>query len=266
VHELARALARERQKHEGSGGRGLACGCLVSAARVLRACGGVGQLAWLSHGAAWLAMAGGWRAAVSLLTQRHAGEEGSNSPTHSVFSTLANTARNTAHNTTANTACNSMRINADDLAAAIAMRQQGSSSLGSRHPLSFLVPLYVCAFPPRTRCACRSSHRGAPTLDAAADALFSARLPYRARVFVLAPASFSGRHGGGNGGMGACMSAGMGSASLSLPSHPQIINGAGPSGGAGRAESGMSSLVHAEAEFMKALKRLEYERAQHAGA
>ena len=41
MHELARALARERQKHEGSGGRGLACGCLVSAARVLRACGGV---------------------------------------------------------------------------------------------------------------------------------------------------------------------------------------------------------------------------------
>ena len=70
----------------------------------------------------------------------------SNSPTHSVFSTLANTARNTAYNTTANTACNSMRINADDLAAAIAMRQQGSSSLGSRHPLSALVALHVCVF------------------------------------------------------------------------------------------------------------------------
>ena len=56
------------------------------------------------------------------------------------------------------------------------------------------------------------------------------------------------------------MSAGIGSASLSLPSHPQMINGA-----AGRAESGTSSLVQAEAEFMKALKRLEYERAQHTG-
>ena len=50
------------------------------------------------------------------------------SPTQSVFSTLANTARNTA----ANTACNSMRINADDLAAAIALRQQPALSQSAR--------------------------------------------------------------------------------------------------------------------------------------
>ena len=62
----------------------------------------------------------------------------------------------------------------------------------------------------------------------------------------------------------------MSSGSLSLPQQPHLhtnFNGLGTSPGCGGAEGGtLSSLAQAEAEFVKALKRLEYERAQAAGA
>jgi len=112
--------------------------------------------------------------------------DGVPSRTHSVFSTLANTARNTAYNTTANTAvntaCNSMRINADDLAAAIALRQQGSQ--GSRHAYPHAARQLPAG---RAACACQAM------LLPARRCCFSTRLPLAGQCWLQPPPPHAAR-------------------------------------------------------------------------